>query len=368
MSRRPAQLRELVPLSPLTTLEVGGPARLFLEVHDEQALVEALAWARVSGLATLVLGGGSNLLVSDRGFDGLVVRVCTRGLRTVSVEGGVAVVEVGAGEPLDDFVRHAVERGYGGVEALSGIPGSVGATPVQNVGAYGQEVRDTIRAVHTVDRKTGASRVFDNEACRFGYRTSAFKDALADRYVVTAVTFALATSARPVLRYAELERAVKERSPDEPTLAQVREVVLSIRRAKSMVIDASDPNRRSAGSFFVNPTVTPEVADAVEHAAASGGTLPDRAMPRFASERGVKLSAAWLIEQAGFVRGMGEGPVGLSTRHALCIVNRGGATAQQIVAFAGRLRAEVRAKLGVALAVEPVRVGFSGGDDAVLRD
>jgi UDP-N-acetylmuramate dehydrogenase len=366
--KRPSQLRERVALAPFTTLQVGGEARMLVQVNDAEGLAEALAWSRASGLPSAVLGGGSNLLVSDRGFDGVVIQMRNTGMRHIAEASDEVLLEVGAGESLDQFVRYAVSEGYGGVECLSGIPGSVGATPLQNVGAYGQEVGDTIREVHVVERTSGTPRVFDNRACAFAYRTSIFKADWVDRYVVVRVTFALKRQGKPTLRYAELERAVNERGVSPRNLAQVREVVLSLRRAKSMLVEASDPNHRSAGSFFVNPIVTSEVADAVEQAASGSGPGPEKAMPRFPAEHGVKLSAAWLIERAGFAKGMSDGPVGISTRHALCIVNRGGASAQQIVAFAGRIRAQVRARFGVSLSVEPVRLGFSAQEDAPLTD
>jgi UDP-N-acetylmuramate dehydrogenase len=267
---------------------------------------------------------------------------------------------VGAGEMLDVLVARSVEAGLAGLECLSGIPGCVGATPIQNVGAYGQDVSETIVHVNTVDRVTGELRIFDNAGCGFGYRNSVFKEALAGRHVVLEVTFALRARGAPLLRYAELQRHFGGRTP---SLAEVRDAVIAIRRSKSMIIAPDDPNRQSAGSFFVNPTVSVDHADDVERrAGASSGT-----MPRFAAGDGrIKLSAAWLIERAGFSKGDGDGPVGISTRHALSIVNRGGATASQIVAFAAKIRAKVYGAFAVALSPEPSLVGFDEGEIRAL--
>ena len=358
-------MRENVPLAPMTTLGVGGPARFFVDAEDEATALSALEWARTSGVEPTILGGGSNALVSDRGVDGLVLRVRMRGVREVSPGGGDAakvVVEVGAGEELDALVEGSVRAGRAGIECLSGIPGYVGATPIQNVGAYGQEIGETIVSVKTIDRKTRETRVFDNAACAFSYRSSVFKSRLLHQYIVVSVTLALTPGGEPTLKYPELSRHLASQGGDPRSLADVRRSVLAIRRSKSMVIDPSDPNRQSAGSFFVNPVVTAERAGEIEQASGRTGDP----MPRFAAGDKVKLSAAWLIEHAGWSKGASEGPVGLSTRHALAIVNRGGATAAQIVDFAARVRAAVMTQFGVALAVEPVLLGFTPAEASGL--
>jgi UDP-N-acetylmuramate dehydrogenase len=350
------EIDEGVPLAPHTTLCVGGPARHFAEATTEAEVADALGWARARALPVLVLGGGSNLLVADRGFDGLVLRARLRGL-TVESHGGEVVVTAGAGEAWDDVVARAVAEGWAGLECLSGIPGDAGATPVQNVGAYGQEIADTLAFVRAVDRATGAAVILDRAHCGFGYRDSVFKREDAGRFVITAVGYTLRRGGAPELRYAELARRFADTAA--PSLADVREAVLALRRSKSMVLDPADENGRSAGSFFTNPVVA--AAEAERLAAAHVD------LPRFPAPGGqVKLSAAWLIERAGFPRGTHDGPVGISTKHSLALVNRGGATAAALVAFAAKVREGVRARFGVTLAPEPVLVGFRPEELAAL--
>jgi UDP-N-acetylmuramate dehydrogenase len=360
----PASIRERVPLAPMTTLGVGGEARFFFEAASEPSLFAALAWARSSGIATFVLGGGSNVLVSDAGLDGLVVRLGILGIEedaSLARAEGRVVLRVGAGEPFDPLVERCVAAGYAGIECLSGIPGLVGATPIQNVGAYGQEVGERIVEVRVMDRSTGTVSALTAEDCRFAYRSSAFKEEPRDTRIVLTVTFALSRGGAEPVRYVELARDLASRSVDPTSLVNVRDAVLSLRRSKSMVIDRADPNHRSVGSFFVNPVVDQERADEVE-------ALAHMAMPRFPAGKRVKLSAAWLIEKAGFPKGSADGNVGLSSRHALAIVNRGGATAAEILRFAGRLRGSVRARFGIALAHEPVFLGFDPSETAELDE
>jgi UDP-N-acetylmuramate dehydrogenase len=351
----------------MTTLAVGGDARFFVDAGEEETALEALEWASKNGVTPTILGGGSNVLISDRGVDGLVVRIRIRGTRETARtdeanDAAKMVLEVGAGEELDALVDRCVLAGLAD-QCLSGIPGYMGATPIQNVGAYGQEIAETVVSVRAMHRMTRETRAFDNAACRFSYRSSVFKEGLRDQYVVLTVTLALSPGGDPAVRYPELSRELASRGGDVRSLVDVRRTVLAIRGSKSMVIDASDPNRRSAGSFFVNPVVTPDRAREIEQA------LKDRAakMPSFPAGENVKLSAAWLIENAGFRKGTSEGSVGLSTRHALAIVNRGGATAAEILAFAARVRDAVRARFGVALAPEPVLVGFTEQEASVLN-
>jgi UDP-N-acetylmuramate dehydrogenase len=352
------QIREHEPLAPRTTLGVGGPARFYAEAASEPEVAEALAWARARSLPTLVLGGGSNLLVADRGFDGLVLRPLVRGVEARDRD-GVVEVDAGAGERWDDFVARAVASDWAGIECLSGIPGDVGATPIQNVGAYGQEVAETIVKVRAVDRATGEVVEVPADRCGFGYRDSVFKREDKDRFVITSVRFALRPGGAPGVRYAEL--AKKLAAHVRPTLAEVRETVIALRRGKSMVLDPSDENGRSAGSFFMNPTVGAAEADRLAEVLGAE-------MPRFPAAGGqVKLSAAWLIERAGFRKGTHEGAVGISRRHSLAIVNRGGATAAEVAAFARRVREGVRERCGVTLTPEPVLVGFTEEELAALR-
>jgi UDP-N-acetylmuramate dehydrogenase len=340
-------VRERVALAPFTTLGVGGPARWFVDAGDEPALREALDWARGRGVPVRVLGGGSNVVVADEGVAALVIRLGLRGVTTREA-GRVVDVTAAAGEPWDDVVRVAVERGWAGLECLSGIPGLVGATPLQNVGAYGLEVSDTVVAVRALDTTTGEAITLSPAECGFAYRDSAFKSREPGRFVVLAVTYRLRPGAAPTLAYADVERALAARGLTEPTLADVRASVLAIRRAKSMVLETGDPNRRSCGSFFTNPIVTP--GDAARVAERAG----DAAMPRWPqADGGVKLSAAWLIERAGFRRGQRDGAVGLSTAHALAIVAHDGARAADVLAFARRLQESVAERFGVGLTLEP---------------
>jgi UDP-N-acetylmuramate dehydrogenase len=341
--------RENVPLAPYTTLGVGGPARYFVEAHDEYAVLDALDWAKAHGLRLRVLGGGSNLVVADEGVDGLVVKIDLRGVYTREVEGLVELTAA-AGESWDDLVRRAVEHGWAGLECMSGIPGLVGATPIQNVGAYGQEVSDTVTEVRALDTQSGEIATVANRDCCFAYRDSRFKSVEPGRWAVLSVSYRLRPGGLPAVRYAEVEKHLEDRRVVTPTLADVRRSVLAIRRAKSMVLDDPlDPNRRSCGSFFTNPIVTvPELAR-IE------ARVKDAAMPRWSQADGrVKLSAAWLIERAGFKRGHHRGRVGISTRHALAVVAREGARAADVITFAEHLRTTVEERFGVRLTVEPV--------------
>jgi UDP-N-acetylmuramate dehydrogenase len=322
---------------------VGGPARFFVEASAEADVLAACAWAQARRAPVHVLGGGSNLVVDDAGVDGLVVKIALRGVET-RVADGVAEVTAAAGEPWD-----ALERGWAGLECLSGIPGLVGATPMQNVGAYGQEVSDTVSRVRTLDTATGRIVTFANRECRFGYRDSLFRSGEPGRWVVLSVSYRLRPDGPASVRYADVEKHLAARGIAAPTLAEVRASVLAIRRSKSMVLDPGDENRRSCGSFFTNPIIP---ASALADVEARAG---DPAMPRWPLPDGrVKLSAAWLIERAGFSRGMSDGPIGLSTRHTLAVVAHDGARAKDVVVFARRLQATVEQRFGVRLTPEPV--------------
>lgn len=338
-------------LSDHTTLRVGGPARVWLEPETEADLVDAVRSADEAGEPVLVLGGGSNVVVADAGFDGTVVHTGRlRGIRSEDVAAcSGAFVEVAAGEPWDGFVAATVAAGRVGVEALSGIPGLVGATPVQNVGAYGSEVSQTIARVRVYDRHERRVVTRSVAECHFGYRSSLFKG-VPDRFVVLSVSFqfTLGTLSAPI-RYAELARALGVAHGARAPLADVRAAVLDLRRGKAMVLDADDRDTWSAGSFFTNPVLEPAAADA----------LPADA-PRYPQPDGrTKTSAAWLIEHAGFSRGYGSGLARLSSRHALAITNRGGARAADVVALAAELRDGVREAYGIVLQPEPVLIGLS---------
>jgi UDP-N-acetylmuramate dehydrogenase len=342
---------EHAPLAPHCTLRIGGPARYLVEAPDEATVSEAVAWAASRGLPVRVLGGGSNLVIADEGVDGLVLKIGLRGVTARDVPGAVEVTAA-AGEPWDDFVRHTVERGWAGLECLSGIPGLVGATPIQNVGAYGQEVSDTLASVRALDRESGRVVTLAPADCGFGYRDSLFKSRVPGRYVVLAVTYRLIPGGAPYLGYADIAREVGTTAPSLPA---VRETVIRVRRTKSMVLDPGDPNARSCGSFFLNPIVDAGALAAID-ARAAGLSMPRWPQP----DGGVKLSAAWLIERAGFTRGQADGPVGLSTRHTLAIVCHDGARARDVTAFARRVRAGVEERFGVRLHPEPVFWGTIG--------
>ena len=339
-------------LSDYTTLGLGGPARRFVRAVTEEDLIEAVRAADAGGEPLLVLGGGSNLVVADQGFDGTVVQVATAGVRRGPEPG---LVTVAAGEDWDAVVAGTVAAGLSGLECLSGIPGQAGATPIQNVGAYGQEVADTITAVRTYDRVTKEIDIFPNDRCGFGYRTSVFKRDDARRHIVLSVTFRLAgQSAGLPVRYAELASALGVAPGDQVASTQVRSAVIELRRRKGMVIDSADPDTRSAGSFFVNPVLDGAALAAVQAAA---GTP----VPCFDAGDGlVKVPAAWLIERAGFGKGysLGDG-ARISSKHTLALVNSGSATTAGLLALARRIRDGVRDVFGVSLTPEPVLVGVA---------
>jgi UDP-N-acetylmuramate dehydrogenase len=347
-----------VPLAPLTTLELGGPARYLVTASDDATVLEALRWAQERALPVLALGGGSNLVISDSGFPGLVLRLAMRGISLETEAGPVTLVRVAAGEPWDGLVAETVRRGLAGLECLSGIPGLAGATPIQNVGAYGQEVAESISAVRVVDRQSLEVRELTPGDCAFGYRDSLFKHH-PDRWVVLGVTFALRSDGAPSVRYPELRQALSQVANPAPTLAEVRDAVLALRRGKSMVIEPGDPNRRSVGSFFMNPIVPAAEATRLVQRLLDERVVANAAeVPQFpAGGDRVKLSAAWLIERAGLTKGFREGAVGISSRHALALVHHGGGTTAALLALADRVQGTVERRFGVRLAREPVVVG-----------
>ena len=354
-------IRSDEPLAVKTTFAVGGKAAFYLQARNEASVREAIAWAKAQSLDLTVLGGGSNVLIADRGVSGLVLRVDIRGIRH-EISGERVNVFVGAGEPWDELVGKTVAENWAGIECLSGIPGDVGAAPIQNIGAYGQEVGEVIVGVRAIDRQNGELVELNKNDCGFGYRDSVFKGAGSGRYIVTGVTFSLLPAGAPAVRYGELQRYLKERGPDpSPTLPDVRHAVLELRRRKSMLLDPADENVRSAGSFFLNPILDDTTWAIIRSRIESANVLsPGETIPQFDAGPGrVKLAAAWLIERAGFSKGAGDGPVGLSTKHCLAIVNRGGATAADILHFARHIRDVVYARFGVRLVPEPVMLGFT---------
>jgi UDP-N-acetylmuramate dehydrogenase len=342
-------------LSEFTTLEVGGQAQEIASAHTIAEALEHVGRARRKGWPWFVLGGGSNMLVADEGFPGLVLQWEHDELSVLQQGPEEIVVRVGGGMVWDKLVQRTVAEGWAGLECLSGIPGRVGAAPIQNIGAYGQEVAETIRACWVLDWESGAETRIPAEECAFSYRMSRFKGEWKGRHLVTAVEFALRPNGKPTIRYKELQQKI---GPDA-TLAEVRETVVRIRRSKSMVWDESDPNHRSAGSFFVNPIVPAERAASLQEAHPGMPSWP-------VDQERTKLSAAWLIENSGFPKGWGIGPAGLSSNHVLALINRGGACAADLVRVAGTVRHGVQQRFGVTLHPEPEFLGFSQSVDELL--
>jgi UDP-N-acetylmuramate dehydrogenase len=356
-------LQQNVPLAPLTTFRIGGPAQYFVEASTASEVQEAVAFAGSKNLPLFILGGGSNLLVADSGWPGLVLKVAIAGIerRSGTNDEGKVLFDVGAGESWDRFVSRTVVEQCAGVECLSGIPGSVGGTPVQNVGAYGQEVAETIDSVEVFDRGDGQIdgnqiRELCNEACGFGYRSSIFNTSERERFIILRVTYALTPGGEPHIEYADLKRHFEGRET-RPNLAETREAVRHIRARKGMLIVPGDPDCRSAGSFFKNPVLSEaQHEDLRKRATARGFAVPSYP----ALEKNKKVSAAWLVEHAGFARGYGFGNVGISSKHALAIVNRGSATAAEVLALKDQIQHRVEEIWGVRLEPEPVFVGSVG--------
>ena len=344
-----------VRLAGYTTLRLGGPARAFAEARTEPDVVSAVRCADAAGVPVLVLGGGSNLVVADEGFPGTVVHVATRGVE-IRRDRDDVLLTAAAGEDWDAIVARCVAGGLAGVECLAGIPGLAGATPIQNVGAYGQDVAQTVTAVRAFDRAAGDVVTLDAAACGFGYRTSMFKRG-PGRFVVLEVTFNLSPErlSRPI-RYAELASSLGVAAGQRVPLGEVRDAVLDLRRGKAMVLDPADPDTSSAGSFFTNPVLGPDQFAAFE-AVVRRRLGPGAAIPRFPAPGGVKVPAAWLIERAGFRKGYAAWGARISSRHTLALTNPGGATAAGLVALAREIRDAVRDAFGVTLVPEPVLVG-----------
>jgi UDP-N-acetylmuramate dehydrogenase len=346
-------ITENVPLAPLTTLKVGGPARYFIEATTSAEVSEAVEFSRARSLPLFVLGGGSNLVIADAGWPGLVLKVGITGINHRHGHDQV-VFEAGAGEDWDRFVGLVVAHNIAGLECLSGIPGNVGGTPVQNVGAYGQEVANTIESVLALDLKDGQLHELCNEACGFSYRTSIFNTTERGRYIIVQVNYALKHGGEAFIAYADLKKYFAGWS-ERPTLANTRDAVRKIRAGKGMLITAGDEDCRSAGSFFKNPILS---TDQYERLTAQAATknLQIPSYPALDAQK--KVSAAWLVEHSGFSRGYGNGPVGISLKHALAIVNRGNAMAADIVAFKEYIQSRVQEIWGIVLEPEPVFVGF----------
>ncbi|HEX6771096.1 MAG TPA: UDP-N-acetylmuramate dehydrogenase [Acidobacteriaceae bacterium] len=338
-----------VPLAAFTTFEIGGPAAWFAEARNEADVEAAVAFAHARSLRLFVLAGGSNVLISDAGFNGLVLHIALRG-----IEQHGTLLSAAAGEDWDAFVARTVDAGLAGVECLSGIPGTVGGTPVQNVGAYGQEVSRTIRTVRVFDRNEQRWHELANEDCGFAYRRSRFNlGADRDRFIVTRVTYELQQNAPLTVKYADLQRYFASQGSAQPTLRQVRDAVLAIRLGKGMVVTPDNPERRSAGSFFKNPVI----ASASLARVAAAVQVPEEDVPRYPAADGeVKLPAAWLLDRAGFVKGYRQGAAAVSTRHTLALTNQGGASAADVTALRDTIQRRVRELFGITLEPEPVWV------------
>lgn len=332
-------IRENVSLSELTTIGLGGEARYFVSGATVDELKEALLFAREKSLPVHVLGGGSNTVFADQGFAGLVIKVELKGIKFE----GEGLVMAAAGEEWEGVVKQCVERDLAGLECLSGVPGLVGAAPVQNLGAYGQQAASVITEVEALDRQSLELVALANKQCQFGYRQSRFKKSGQGRYIITGVTFQLRPGGRPRLEYPELIRAAGR----PPTLSTVRRAVLKLRRRKSMIVNPEDPHSRSCGSFFINPLISRDDLARLRK---------NYQVPYFEVGDDVKVPAAWLVEQAGFSKGFRQGGVGISLHHALALVNYGGTT-KELLALAKKIQTAVKKKFGIELESEPVVVG-----------
>lgn len=354
------EIEENIALAPLTTMNVGGRARFFCVCATEEEIGEALEWAGGRGVSVHVLGGGSNTIFADTGFDGLVLKVGIGGVEREQM-GEETLVTAGAGEDWDALVLSCIESDLSGIECLSGIPGSVGASPIQNVGAYGQEVRQTITLVRALDRQALRQVEFTREECDFAYRQSRFKGRDRDRFVITQVQLCLPRQVVPELRYAELQRSLdaagvdlSRLAPGRPASTAIRDLVLALRRRKSMVLDPTDPNSRSAGSFFLNPVLSrTELEQLRDRWRQAGG---EGEVPSYPERNRAKVPAAWLVERAGFHKGFRRGGAGISAHHALAVISCGGG-AGDVISLGREIEETVERKFGVRLEREPVVVG-----------
>lgn len=333
-----------IPLKYLSTIKTGGLAQFYCAPKDTNELINCLKWATLKKLPHLVISGGSNILIPDRGFNGLVIRINNKGIKKISEEASIVTLAVQAGEIWDDFVKYTVEKNYAGVECLSGVPGLVGSSPIQNIGCYGQEACNSIKKVIALNTKTLKIKEFDNKACEFAYRNSFFKNK--NDYIILEVHFALTVNGAPTLTYKDLIDAFGNTTP---SLAEFRSKLLEIRSKKSMLINENDPNSISLGSFFINPLITQakfaEICSKV-----------DIEIPSIKVGDSVKLLAGWLIENSGFEKGYTYGNVGLSQKHALALINKGNGTTTELLEFAKLIQKKVKAKFGVELKIEPVVV------------
>lgn len=352
MKKEKLEVKESFPLADLTTIKLGGNARYFVSCDSEEQIIEALKYAKDKSLSVFVMSGGSNVIFPDEGYHGLVLQVNNKG-----IEFNEETVVSKAGEEWDSLVAQCVDKGLGYIECLSGIPGSVGSTPIQNVGAYGQEVKDSIVSVKAIDRDTFEEVLFYNDECGFSYRNSRFKSDDRDKYIITEVTFRLKKNCTPHIRYAEINRYLKNVNmeallPGREKLTILRNAILEIRKKKSMVIDPKDRNSVSCGSFFLNPILNPDEFKKFRKYC----KRLELKFPSFDDPRGTKLSAAWLIENAGFKKGYKKGNVGISENHSLALVNYGRGTTEEILKLANEIKEKVEQQFMVELHNEPVIV------------
>lgn len=354
-------IQENIPLDKFTSIKLGGKAKYFCDCKSVEDIKECLSFAGEKKLKIHFLAGGSNSVFSDDGFDGIVIKIDIKGIIVQDANENDVMVKAGAGEDWDEFVKFCVDNNFAGVECLSGIPGSVGATPIQNVGAYGQEVKDTIISVKVIEKASGKTIMFPKEDCLFGYRTSRFKTVDKDKYIVTEVIFKLRKNGKPVIKYPELEKYLKSKYENNFSLQDVRNAVLELRKRKAMVIDEGDPDSVSCGSFFVNPILTNEeyekfrrkIIDEMENGKSKIENGEELSIPHWFVNGKIKLSAAWLIENAGFKKGYIKNGVGISSKHCLALVNKGGKTSD-LLELAEEIQTKVFEKFGVKLIIEPV--------------
>ncbi len=347
------EIQNDISLAEFSTFKIGGKARYLIVAQDESDVIKGIEFAEKKKLATFILGGGSNVLISDTGFNGLVILIALRGIKISAEQDGKAFITAQAGEDWDEFVAFCVEKKFQGIECLSGIPGFVGGTPVQNVGAYGQEVSESIFSVKVFDRQTKQIKELTNKECGFAYRTSIFNTTEKNRFVVLAVTFVLTSGGKPQISYADLQKRFENKTPD---LKETRDAVCEIRAIKAMLVRQTGADARSAGSFFKNPIVSNEKFAELKKIAEA---LKIENIPQYkVDERHVKIPAAWLIEKAGFYKGFTRNNAGLSTKHTLALTNRGGATAREILELKTEIQNKVNKLFGIELTVEPVFVGF----------
>ena len=350
------QIQERVLLAPFTSIGIGGPARFFADVRSEDRLVEALAFQKQNGLPLAILGGGSNLLVHDVGYLGLVIHLAIEGPMLANELGDHVLYNVPAGVPWDDFVLLACKQNLSGIECLAGIPGLTGGTPVQNVGAYGQDVSQTIENVRVYDQRHSRFAELTSEECLFGYRSSLFNAPPRDRFLVTQVRFKLSKKVPSPLSYDELKDRFRNQQ-EAPSPIQIADVVREIRRSKGMLLSAEDPDSRSAGSFFKNPIVPLERLAAMASMECTSERIPHWPVsPDAAGRQRVKLAAAWLVEKAGFAKGFADGRVGISSRHSLALINRGSASFADLERLRDRIRKRVSEKFEIDLEQEPVEL------------